>query len=297
MGREAIRNPFDLARAAVRIVRATAGAPQQGALALPDFIIVGAQKAGTSSLKANLRQHPEVFVAGKEVHFFDGKWDKGIDWYQAQFAKGIGKLCGEKTPRYMTKRLYMERIHQVVPEAKIVVLLREPAARLFSQINHQIQRGKLPEPTVVDVDYLQKHILDDPQASEEFVARGFYADQIEGNIYSLFPRDRVFIRHTDGWAATLDPQKLRSADGNPNIMAGRERGEFTRRLLHDLERFLGVKPWEPKEYRVTHVRSYKADITSDARARAAELYREANERLFELLGYEIPEWSAPRTLG
>lgn len=259
---------------------------------LPAFIIVGAQKAGTTSIAANLRRHPGIFMPRGELHFFDRKrnWEQGVEWYRAQFARGAGKLCGEKTPRYMTRRVLMERIHEVVPNVKIIVLLRDPVARLFSQINHEIQRGNLPFPEEISLGYLREHVLDHNGRFMRFVARGFYADQIEGNILEFFPRSAVFIRNTDvgvdakGWSLTANPAK-------PDVLRGRARVDTTVLLLQELHTFLDVPQWQPEELWISHVRTYRAHATSDARRAVIDLYREPNERLFQLLGYEISEWT------
>jgi len=225
-------------------------------------------------------------MPAKEVHFFDKHWDEGKEWYRTQFARGRGKLCGEKSPSYMTRRLFMERLHATIPEAKIVVLLRDPVSRLFSHVNHRIHRRGLPEADTIDVEYLRENILD--RAWENFIERGFYLEQIEQNILRFFSGEQLFVRATDGWSASLDRRTLVHKD--PHKLRGVERGDFTRRLHWELQDFLGIDRWDPPEFEIAHVRLYRAEVSPEARALARDIYRTHNDRLFEFLGYKIPSW-------
>src|SRR5437879_3262477 len=95
---------------------------------LPDLLIVGAMKAGTTSLAAWLRAHPQVFMTEeKELHFFDARWARGVDWYHEQFAAAPETvLAGEATPAYMVRPVFIERMASVVPGARLLVMLRNP---------------------------------------------------------------------------------------------------------------------------------------------------------------------------
>lgn len=111
---------------------------------LPTFLVIGAQKCGTTWLARMMRQHPEVGVARmKEVHFFDQSenYERGIDWYQRQFLvpKGI-KAVGEFTPNYLatvgdpgeTVEDIAGRVHAALPGARFIAVLRSPVARAIS---------------------------------------------------------------------------------------------------------------------------------------------------------------------
>lgn len=101
---------------------------------LPDFLILGAQRCGTTSLARHLAAHPEVFVASqKEVHFFDRHFSRGLEWYGQQFAPGSdAKVVGEATPEYMYDQDAFARVADTVPEAKLIVSLRNPVDRAYS---------------------------------------------------------------------------------------------------------------------------------------------------------------------
>ncbi|MFY9588073.1 MAG: sulfotransferase [Actinomycetota bacterium] len=101
---------------------------------LPNFLIIGAPKAGTTALAASLAAHPQVYVAPeKEVHFFDDQWARGLDWYAERFAGAREeRALGEASPTYMYVDPALERIAETVPAAKLIVCLRNPIDRAYS---------------------------------------------------------------------------------------------------------------------------------------------------------------------
>jgi len=103
---------------------------------LPTFLLVGAPKAGSTSLAAHLSAHPQVFVAPeKEVHFFDHHWERGRDWYRSRFAgaavPGIAAV-GEASPTYLGHPDAHHRIAETLPDARLVAILRHPVDRAYS---------------------------------------------------------------------------------------------------------------------------------------------------------------------
>lgn len=108
--------------------------PEKRRNPFPDFLCIGAQKSGTTWLQDCLIHHPEIFLpAEKEVHFFDWKYFMPYRWYQKKFTDANGRLIGEITPGYSTistKRI--EHIARFNPNAKIILLLRNPIERAWS---------------------------------------------------------------------------------------------------------------------------------------------------------------------
>ena len=102
---------------------------------LPTYLIAGTVRSGTTSLHRALRRHPEVFAPGeKELHFFDRQFDRGVGWYESLFADAPGTgPVGEATPNYVYDDHAVERMAGVVPDARVVVLLRDPVERAYSQ--------------------------------------------------------------------------------------------------------------------------------------------------------------------
>lgn len=111
---------------------------------LPDFVIVGTMKGGSSALTRGLGNHPDVFVAdGKEMHFFDEHFDRGLDWYGACFsAAGDGQVVGEATPRYMNDPVVVDRMVATLPKGKFIAILRNPVDRAYSHYWHNQRRGR-----------------------------------------------------------------------------------------------------------------------------------------------------------
>lgn len=102
---------------------------------LPDFIIVGAQRSGTTSLARYLAAHPEIHVVReKEVHFFDRYDAKGIDWYKSRFSGASRRqLAGEATPEYMYLPRVPPMMAKTVPHARLIAILRNPVDRAYSE--------------------------------------------------------------------------------------------------------------------------------------------------------------------
>jgi len=120
---------------------------------LPDLVIIGGPRCGTSSLWAMLKALPGVRTPRiKEVHFFNRKWDRGLRWY-AGFFSGAGdeSLCFEATPAYLAAPKAAERAAAVLPKTRFVAMLRDPVARAISHYwpnKHRFPRrlGALTDP-------------------------------------------------------------------------------------------------------------------------------------------------------
>lgn len=132
----------------------------------PDFIVIGAQKSGTTWLFDKLTQHPAVAMPAREVHFFNlaSNWAKGPGWYEAQLPDAApGGIVGEKTPNYLwvtdderhSRGLthlpdIPARMHDVVPDARLVAVLRDPVQRAVAAVNHYRRQGELSPDTELD---------------------------------------------------------------------------------------------------------------------------------------------------
>jgi len=113
-------------------------------LTLPDFLGIGAQKAGTTWLHMNLQNHPDVFVPPdrQDLHFFNQKQHYGIRYYAKQFNDGEDCVKGENTPAYgVMSQKKVERVHTLLPEAKILFIMRDPIERAWSHARMTLTRN------------------------------------------------------------------------------------------------------------------------------------------------------------
>jgi sulfotransferase family protein len=155
---------------------------------LPTFLVIGAMKAGTTSLHAYLRAHPDVFMAEpKELEFFvEGKnWERGVDWYQSCFASsGNATARGEASTTY-TKHPFFpgvpERIKRVLPDVRLVYVVRHPIRRMVSQYLHHVAEYGERRPA-------SEVLLTNPM----LFALSDYATQIE-RYFESFPREQLLI--------------------------------------------------------------------------------------------------------
>ena len=108
---------------------------------LPNFVIVGAPKCGTSSLAAWLRDHPDAYVVPeKELYYFTSEWERGLDWYETCFAAEGRSAVGEATPTYLHEHRAHERMASTIPAAKLIAMVRDPVDRAYSHYWHWRER-------------------------------------------------------------------------------------------------------------------------------------------------------------
>jgi hypothetical protein len=188
---------------------------------LPDFVIIGAQKAGTTSLIRYLRSHPDVALEPGvgEVHFFDIHWSKGESYYRSHFRRasslerstgGKRAITGEKTPYYLYHPLSPARAAATIPKARLIALLRNPSERAASHHKMNVNMGNEPlslaeaieaEPGRIDAAF--QGIIDGttppgagPVPLYSYVARGRYAEQLDRWL-EHFPREQLLVLRSE----------------------------------------------------------------------------------------------------
>jgi hypothetical protein len=236
---------------------------------LPDFLIIGVQKSGTTALSMNLSRHPDVYMAGRdgrpqEIHFFNSNWRRGLDWYRQHFTHPE-KLQGDRTPNYLSDTISHARMAATVPNAKLVITLRNPTDRAYSHWNHFNQIAERTERwgwTVMPFrDAIeQRHI----PIMNAILDAGQYMTKIN-QLLTHYARDKIHI---------LIAERLR---------ASRET-EYAALL-----RFLGLGP-STIPFKDVHTRSYTQPLEAETREYLASYFADSNEELFEFLGDAIPEW-------
>jgi len=152
----------------------------------PDFIGLGAQKAGTSWIYACLYEHPQVYAPVKEIHFFsrERNWSKGYEWYETFFNNcPPGAKTGEFSTSYLHDSNTPERIYRRYPHVKLLVSLRNPVARAYSNYINDIIAGKVSPEMSFD-EALACH--------PEYLEQGYYASLLERYL-QYFNREQILI--------------------------------------------------------------------------------------------------------
>ncbi len=250
---------------------------------LPDFLVIGAQKAGTTALYAYLRWHPGIGgPSWKEVSFFDRHYRRGEAWYRGHFpnalrgwiaerSNGRPLVVGEASPSYMFHPLAPQRVHDLVPDVRLIALLRNPADRAYSHYQHEVALGREPLSFEQALDAEEERLRgevermtdDSSYFSHEwwdhtYLARGRYAEQLE-RWFAVFPREQLLVVPS----ADLDDRP----------------GETYAGILEHV----GVETHELDCYPRLFRREYSA-MSPETRERLADYYAEPNRRLSELLG-------------
>lgn len=249
----------------------------------PDFIIIGSQKAGTTSAGVHLSQHPLVRVIAEELHFFDrtANFKRGMEWYRNRIGSIRRKnksLVAERTPAYMYYPEGRQRLLDQYSESqvKFLVFLRNPIARAYSawnmhQTNHQRNHpGECPKGVPFEkcaLAELQRLAARDLRyANTDFIHRGFYAEQL-AEIFERVPRERIKVVIAE--RVLTNPVEA----------------------YNDIFQWLGVPKHTVRFKSGVHKRKYKKQMTPEMRKKLQAVLAPHVDHLRKLLDDPIPEWS------
>ena len=256
---------------------------------LPGFLIVGAERCGTTSMYHALSLHPAVFgttIRKQEVHFFDSNYGRGLAWYQSQFplrmrarlaARGAGTapLAFEASPYYMFHPLAPERICRDLPGVKLLVLVRDPVERAYSAHANHVAYGLETESFARALELEEARLEGEAErilADSDYVsfahrhysyrARGQYSEQIE-HLGRMFGSARIHVVDSGDFFANPAP------------------------VYDGVLKFLGLPRYHPT-FTPQNARP-RAPMPESVRAALEEHYRPYDERLAAWLGRE-PSW-------
>lgn len=166
---------------------------------LPGLVLLGAPKAGTTTLAQWWDDQPQGFTApAKEVGFFTVEWHRGLDWYRSCFdGAAPGQVTCDASPGYLYDVRALDRIAEVLPDARLAVVLREPVSRTWSHWCYNVALGL--EPRSFDA------VLDEESADEWRTPPGFPISYLHGSHYAAtlrdvldrFPREQLLVLFTD----------------------------------------------------------------------------------------------------
>ena len=247
---------------------------------LPEFIIIGAQKSGTTSLFDYLSQHPNLIPSyNKEVHFFDGglnphvdNFNKGLAWYLTHFPLKLeltnNKKAFEASPLYLFNPLVPKRISESIPNVKLIAVLRNPTERAISHYFHEKRKGResltIEEALQAEEERLKLVINEQDYKNNMFMhksykMRGLYCDQIKRYL-EFFPMSNILI---------LNSESLFKHPKN---------------TLRRVFRFLGVDTeFTINDFKAHNVGSNRTKIDPDVYQSLQEYFRSPNESLYELI--------------
>ena len=243
---------------------------------VPDFIVAGAMKSGTTSLFYYLQQHPHVIPSIiKQVRYFDGGRDpardnftRGLNWYRSHFPlrttlKRSRSITGEASPMTMFHPLAAHRIKEAIPDVKLIFSLRDPVERAISHYGHALRFGEetlsLEEALAAEAERLASASAYS-FVRHSYVARGMYARQLRTYL-DLFPREQLLI------------VPFEDVESDPRAAM---RGIYCFLSIADHSSELDIK--------VRNRGNKHIDVAPETRARLRDLFRQPNSELFDLIG-------------
>lgn len=277
------KQPFDLVKDSLPSAWRLA---TSGVRHLPTTVIVGAQKAGTTQLYAYLVKHPRCYgAAEKEVDYFSKHPHRSVHWYRSRFPwrrrvlRKQGQVI-EASPSYLPTPSALRRMQKVLPNARIVVLLRDPVSRAFSHYQHKKTRH-LETRTFAQVvdDEIRNNpfpakwgvaLANDAQPMLGYIARGYYALQLE-LLYKLYRKNRVLL---------VDSSTL-FAD--------------TASVCNRVFDYCGLEDFDVEPGKVYNRGYYREAVDPRVADRLREHYRPYDAMLQELLGQPFG-WMTPRAM-
>jgi hypothetical protein len=270
---------------------------------LPDFLIIGAIKAATTWISWQLQQNPAVFLPDPEPHFFSREYDRGFAWYAHFFAEArAGQKIGEKTADYLANPDAASRIAQVVPKIPLVVQLRNPVDRAYSDYCMLYRRGTVTGPPE---DYLNPATA----SFRRFLDNGMYASHLS-RWFDLFERDQIKIFLFED--VRSQPVKLMQdvslhigvpaldAPANMDARVNDSNAQFLplpiRKMLQPIKQF--VDPFRGNRIFAAARSSLAKPIvypplSADLRARLEDHYAADIGRLSALLNRSLDHWLIP----
>jgi hypothetical protein len=269
-------------------LRAAAGRGLGRGRVLPDWLLIGAPKAASTTLHAWIAAHPFVVPSTtKEVHFYDYGFYRGEDWYRSHFPRedqreafarehGRPFITGESSPTYLSHLWAPRRIAAHLPDVKLVVVLRNPVDRAYSQYQMTMREGYdhlgFQEALEREEERLapelrrsrrDRHYASGRLANQSYLWRGDYAEHF-ARWLEVFPRDRFHVVRAEDLAA--HPQQT----------------------LDGVYSFLGLQPHRPDALTNLHTARYDP-MDPASRQWLVEYFRPRNARLAQLVGFDL-DW-------
>ena len=250
---------------------------------LPDFLIIGAQKAGTTSLYNYLISHPSIIPSfRKEVGYFDSNFEKDLIWYKSFFPTKIYKyfmknfchrdfVTGEGTPNYILHPHVAKRVYSKLPNIKIIILLRNPIERAYSQYFHTLKSGR------------EKFTFEEAIKKEDERIRDEYNKILRDEFYksSNFPAfaylsRSIYLNQLRIWFKYFNKEQIL-------IIKSRDLFDNPKETLKNVFSFLNLSNWSHIKYRKYHSDAKGKKMSEKTKQNLKEFFKPHNKELYEYL--------------
>lgn len=248
---------------------------------LPDFLVIGVMKGGTTSFFNYLARHPQINPPfRKEIKFFDIHYLQGLGWYRAhfpmRFKMKLGMVTGEATPYYIFHPIAANRIAKVLPKVKLIALLRNPVDRAYSHYNHMVRVGRESLPFEDAIEHEAERLNGEEEKiianlrystfnhlHYSYLARGRYVEQLE-KWFKFFPREQMLI------------------------LASEEIYTSPTTAYRKATEFLGLSDWTPNDFKAYKQGAYE-EMPASTRKHLIDYYCPYNQRLYDYLNRKF-DW-------
>jgi len=250
---------------------------------LPNFLIIGGTKCGTTALWYNLDKHPDISMATRndhtlEMHFWGSKtWGNGLEWYSNRFDQDENKIVGEKSTEYCSNKRSLKLAKKHIPDLKLIYCVRNPIDRAYSNFQMNKRAGK--------VSSFNFNIF-----KQNYASAGNYFGRIRGNVLRNFKKEQLYI-------CIMEHMKENTTEEMSKVFnfLGAEDLKLKQKilsngvLLRNRTRQEDIKANKKEDY--YRVWSKHTDrLEGPLRERLIEHYKPLNAKLYDFLGYKIEEW-------
>jgi hypothetical protein len=245
-------------------------------------LIIGAQKSGTTSLYQYLLEHPSIVPPlTKEAHFFDLHYARGLSWYRGCFPYSHrlrgGSYTLDASPYYLVHPVAPSRAAALLPQAKLIAILRNPVDRALSHYHHEVRKGREPLSFVQTIERESERLAGEENRlmreptyysyshhRHSYLRRGLYLEQLR-RWAQHFRRDQLLVLQSE--RLLRDPRRVMS-------------------VVHD---FLDLRPYQLEHYRPFLTGHYAPGMPDELRTRLSGYFEPHNQELYRWLG-EAFDW-------
>ena len=274
---------------------------------LPSFLIIGAAKSGTTSLYANLIEHPNILPSSKkEISYFQFMQDTRISFYKEHFPlKKKNYISGEASASYLPHKFIPKRVHDLIPEVKLIVILRDPVERAYSSFFHKLRLGEQITDNFEDAINSEFKRMEFEKNEPEFIIDNLNYDHPSFS----YLKHGLYAMHLENWYRYFDTNQIL-------ILDTKEFQKFPDQILQKTFNFLNIKKFEIKklnpnkmkklysmnDQRISengktdsinktklNVQTYP-EMKNETKKRLQEFFKPHNEKLFSLIGRRF-DWN------